>query len=581
MASRCFHSVVLSLVALAVSGTVAMAHWAPNGIPVCVAAGPQANVRAASDNAGGAILVWEDSRSGTTDIYAMRVLSSGLAAAGWTAQGTAVCTAANSQQAPDIVADNAGGAFVLWTDYRSPSHPKLYLQRLTANGGVASGWPVTEMGMAVCDSVQYPFDPALIADGAGGVIVAWEDYRGTSADIYAMRINGSGSRLWRLRGERVCVATGDQLYPVCATDGSGGAFIAWQDSRAVASTDIYLQHLGSSGDIASGVWPQDGISLTPTTGLRSAYVPTIVSDFAGGAITVWEDYRNGNDSDIYAQRINTTGARAAGWADGGTVVCNASQGQTEPIVVSDGANGAIAVWVDLRGSAKDLYAQRMTGAGARAAGWPTSGFAVCTAAGDQASPRAVPDGANGAIVTWYDFRGGSDTDIYAQHVTGAGAVGAGWTVDGDPVCTALADQQSPTLVNGSDGRAVIAWHDNRNSSTGYDVYAQSVTGGGDVLDVPQAAPVSFRLHEPRPNPAAGPVSLAFELPVAQVVGARVFDLAGRSVRTLEAGRLFPAGTHSLSWDGRDEGGAPAAAGVYLVRLGAGSDVQVRRVVRLR
>jgi flagellar hook assembly protein FlgD len=75
--------------------------------------------------------------------------------------------------------------------------------------------------------------------------------------------------------------------------------------------------------------------------------------------------------------------------------------------------------------------------------------------------------------------------------------------------------------------------------------------------------------------------LAFELPAERPVEASVFDLAGRRVRALEPGRLFPAGTHRLTWDGRDEAGTPVAPGVYLVRVRAGSDVQVRRAVRLR
>ncbi|MCB9466618.1 MAG: hypothetical protein H6682_23175 [Candidatus Eisenbacteria bacterium] len=45
----------------------------------------------------------------------------------------------------------------------------------------------------------------------------------------------------------------------------------------------------------------------------------------------------------------------------------------------------------------------------------------------------------------------------------------------------------------------------------------------------------------------------------------VLDVAGRAVRTLEFGRL-PIGTHKLTWDGHDDRGNPASAGVYFLGL---------------
>jgi hypothetical protein len=189
------------------------------------------------------------------------------------------------------------------------------------------------------------------------------------------------------------------------------------------------------------------------------------------------------------------------------------------------------------------------------------------------------------VVTWYDYRGGIQTDIYAQRITSAGQVAPGWTVNGVALCTAVADQQSPTLVGGSNGGALVAWQDYRNNSD-YDIYAQYVTGTGYVplaVDVPDpgAGLPSFHVQEPRPNPASGVATIAFELPATRTVDARVFDLGGRAVRVLETGRSFSAGAHVLAWDGRDQGGGRVATGVYLVRLTAGSEVQVRRVVRLR
>jgi flagellar hook assembly protein FlgD len=57
---------------------------------------------------------------------------------------------------------------------------------------------------------------------------------------------------------------------------------------------------------------------------------------------------------------------------------------------------------------------------------------------------------------------------------------------------------------------------------------------------------------------------------------RVFDVAGRTVRTLLRG-VQPAGERVLAWDGRDDAGSPLSAGVYLLRLDAGGHSETRSV----
>ena len=50
----------------------------------------------------------------------------------------------------------------------------------------------------------------------------------------------------------------------------------------------------------------------------------------------------------------------------------------------------------------------------------------------------------------------------------------------------------------------------------------------------------------------------------------IYDVAGRKVRVL-ADRVFPAGEHSLEWDGTDDGSARVARGVYFVRSSIQAD----------
>jgi carboxypeptidase T len=95
----------------------------------------------------------------------------------------------------------------------------------------------------------------------------------------------------------------------------------------------------------------------------------------------------------------------------------------------------------------------------------------------------------------------------------------------------------------------------------------------------EPAPVRLELASPAPDPVRGPARFAFALPLAGAVRLELFDLQGRKVATL-ADQVLPAGRHSRPWDGGDDAGRPAAAGVYLARLSGAAGTTTRRFVVL-
>jgi len=104
----------ITLTALFLLGTLpAGAGWSQDPTennPVCIATGSQLAPDLVGDGAGGTFMVWSDSRSGTSDIYAQRMDATGAVL--WAVDGIAVCTAASSQTAPRLVSDGAGGAII-------------------------------------------------------------------------------------------------------------------------------------------------------------------------------------------------------------------------------------------------------------------------------------------------------------------------------------------------------------------------------------------------------------------------------------------------------------------------------------
>jgi hypothetical protein len=94
------------------------------------------------------------------------------------------------------------------------------------------------------------------------------------------------------------------------------------------------------------------------------------------------------------------------------------------------------------------------------------------------------------------------------------------------------------------------------------------------------APVwQFSLGNARPNPSIRDFTIDYTLARDTPVGIRVYDVAGRLVRTLVNGTL-PAGPHSIIWDGRNQDGRRVASSVYFYRMVAGSFTSQRKAVLL-
>jgi flagellar hook capping protein FlgD len=298
--------------------------------------------------------------------------------------------------------------------------------------------------------------------------------------------SGVASAAWPEFGRAICTAPSGQMHATLATDGAGGAIITWQDLRN-PKVNIFAQHVLASGQVDAG-WPQDGRALlNDPLAMANAdggqFSPLIVSDRVGGAVVAWQDNRSSvTETDIFAQHVLASGVVDGGWPANGAVLCAALGVQNTTAMTSDGAGGAIVTWVDSRAGAGvfDIYAQHVLPSGIVDARWPANGIPVCTASGAQGFPAIVSDEAGGAIITWHDQRDGSTGfDIYAQRILSPGAVAPGWPVDGRAVCTASGDQGRPTLTSDGVHGAIVVWSDSRVVGTSH-IFAQHVFGSGTV-----------------------------------------------------------------------------------------------------
>ena len=553
----------------------AHANWPATGTPIIVAACEETPTAAVADASGGMFVFWTDNRTcGRNDVYVQRLKVSGAVATGWPGLGMPVCTVTGGQGSAAAVSDGVGGAIVIWEDSRS-GQAHLYAQRIGPTG--ARLW--SPAGVPLCDATgdQVWFD--MISDGGGGVFVGWMDTRRglddrtphhhPLYDLYAQHLDRLGARTWATTGNPVATNALVQAAPSLVTDGGSGVLITWFDSRGPA----YLQHLDGSG---SAHLLQDGVAVAGRfLGINDDGLGLVAADGAGGMISAFM-YGPDTQHDLYAQRVDSTGTLV--WPLDGVLVASAPFDQRPNAILPDGNGGAFIASHDLRnGKDWDVYVQRITSAGAAAPGWPQNGLVVCTAPGFQIYPKLIPNFEGGCLLAWYDARDSASAyDIYAQQLTAQGVVTSGWPASGVALCKASGDQSRPLPVSDGAGGALVAWSDYRVYA---DVYAQRVSALGVVGDTSAIVAVEppgttgFALGPVFPNPLVGQMLLVpVSLPSTSPAELSLLDVQGR----LLAQQAVPSGSAG-SLVVQLKTPTRLSPGVYLIRLAQAGRMSSRAV----
>ena len=606
------------------SGRVANG-WPVGGLIASGSSADQQRPAIVQSAPGVPIVVWEDGRGDDHDIYATRFVSQDLAMSGWISGGEGLCGSGWDQTGPLALSDGDHGAIVLWIDRRAGS-ADLYAHRVTSTGLPAPGWPFE--GLPVCTAPGDETAPAIVSDGAGGALIAWEDTRGGStADVYVQRVDSSG-RTWGLNGVAACAAPGNQLDVRMVSDGAGGALLTWRDERSGGVSELFAQHITSSGEVAPG-WIANGHALSAA--IPDQLPTAALADGTGGMFVAWSETRDTGNPTVYTIRCTSDGSISPGWPSSGLAVCTDPGIQMNPVLASDGGNGAIVAWLDMRVADLDIYAQHVLGSGMVDQAWPAGGAALCTAPGHQIQLRIEPDGAGGAYAAWQDARAGSPT-VFAQRVDATGNRVEGWIADGVPlvagppsqtapallsvaggillvwedgrtadfspdlyaqilapdgtaiwpnavaVCSANASQRAPTLATDGWGGAILSWEDGRAGDK--DVYVRHMSGDGLIGTDVEARLDNTILGVVGPNPFRQTVRFLVQVPHRSYCTVEVIDVSGRRIHEQPIGWLSP-GRRLLEWDGLDDRGRVQPAGIYFVRLrGAGVEA-TEKIVRLR
>lgn len=245
--------------------------------------------RVVPDGSGGAIACWRRAASG---IAAQRVDATGTTR--WDA-GVSDLDGPGNGSRPNLVTDGAGGAVASWLEYAAaPPYRRLHVQRLDSLG--APQWGPSGPNVASA----YVESDTLLADGQGGVFIAWlDDGRGR-----AQHLDSSGAPQWAAGGAPFDTGYVYRATTVLVPAPDGGVHVSWY---SYATHGMRVQRLSAAG---SRSWGVAGLPLSTHAMSFGGWTRALAPDGAGGLLAAWEDSRNhgSTGTDLYAQRWNARGA---------------------------------------------------------------------------------------------------------------------------------------------------------------------------------------------------------------------------------------------------------------------------------
>jgi len=670
-----FSSLLLALFlssAAIIFAPVAQAQWVSDSVtntPVCVSTNTRGNPQICSDGSDGAIIVWEDFRGGIYRVYAQRLDQTGKPV--WTKNGVMLALTNQNQRYPIVASDNKGGAYVVWQDERNlgTTGIDLYTQHITSAGLLT----FDSAGRALDSVSGTQNNAAIVADGFGNAFVVWEDGRSggsTVPDLYMNRLTPN-LVAWGNQGLPLTVQSNQQRRPVLCDDGSRGFYCAWMNDATVPIS-IYGQHVDSNG---TPKWTTPyGINIYQAgTGFQNSKNVSIRRD-GNQIMLAWEttNINTFDGQDIFANRLTSAGAKiysntisitgqypgdqiypqvfsddslgagqfpysglmvlfqniAGGQPqqismvrtlpDGNThvpspgfyPVSNPSNGMNGYAAVRVGTGSVIAVWNDSRLDTS-IYAQRVDRNPQLyfPQSQPTTwGQAICAHSNSKSSQVVLAPRTNGAIAAWTDQRNGGYS-IYAQVVFSDGSlpielssfdlsaprvgeIDIAWQTASEESCAGF-ELQRRLIAEGQDNDySVVASYETdpefrgagTSSVTHYYAYRDrtakpanyeyrlidiSLDGtrhasSGKLIDASSATDAgAWSLGYSEPNPFTTSTEIPITLPTSAIVDMTVMDMAGRTVAIPVAHQLMTSGTHFIPLNAGSLGNT---SGSYFVRM---------------
>ena len=398
--------------------------WAATGVDVSGGNGVPTAPQIATDGNGGAIITWIDLTGGQIRHYAQKINANGQIQ--WNPAGVLLCPATVSQVVYyQLISDEQGGAILLWDDSRATFN-QVFAQRIDANGNLQ--WPIDGLPCTPLFTNLSSYD--AVPDSTGGMMLCWTINTGLLSrnDVFVQHISKNGIPQWGANGKNICNASSDQLFCKIAKDSDDNAIVIWQDFRLdPVWSQIYGQRIDSGGNVeweVDGSLLADSVSPTPT-------VVKIVADTRKGAVVTWLDNFMGGQSTVaHLRGVRVDSTSGLVWMNQEIATWQELQLPADYKLASDYQGGCFISWtknVTYGLGANDVYdlgAQHVFPDGTLELG--INGKAVSSVPMNQYYQQLVSDRNGVAIVAWSDLRNNADYDLYAARIAAPVSLPVTW-----------------------------------------------------------------------------------------------------------------------------------------------------------
>ncbi|OQY71880.1 MAG: hypothetical protein B6D44_11155 [Ignavibacteriales bacterium UTCHB2] len=458
---------------------------------------------------GNFVIVWQDKRDGSDDIFFQRYNSNGIAKGVNTKVNDNINN--TNQRDPSIVLDEWGNFVITWQDGRN-NIDDIFFQRYD-NLGLKIGGNIRVNDNITSSYCKYP---SISTDSIGNFVIVWEDERNENSDIYLQQYNFNGIKSNNNLKINDDAGSKDQRYPKISIDDLGNFIIVWEDYREDSKCDIFLQRLNSDGAPLG-----ENIKVNDDVGSFYQYDPSISVNGNGNFVVAWCDMRSGSRN-VYFQRYNNLGVpqgintRANDLSDidvwakvkvsmdeignfvivwprngniyfqrynhigvkqGGNIKVTDDQtiSLLNPDVAMDQTGNFVIAWEEVKQNNQDIYFQRFNSMGIK------QGQKIKVNNNDNNSYINLSISMNKVgdfVIAWQDSRNGN-YDIYFQRFNSIGnSQGPNTKVNDD---SGNAGQSNPEVAIDEIGNFVIVWSDDRDILTKPDIIGQRYLSNGTPI----------------------------------------------------------------------------------------------------
>lgn len=318
----------------------------PNGLLIAASSNYYQRAPSVASDGAGFLVAWLD--TGGKKVLAARVSTAGKVLDKPAIKVSSFTPAASTPHPRTKLAFGAGNYMVVWHHSATATFPTEIRGALLSPKGVLQG----SSPFLIASHTTLRFKPDVASDGAGFLVV-WQDGLSTKATVYATPVDKTGKPK-HTNGKPLMVSTRHQYDP-SVVGGGQGYLVLWRDA-AVATTigaDVHAARVSSGGLVVA---PGEFAIAATTTATQD--MPAAAFDGAN-FLAVWNQDTGASKEDLFGARVTPAGKVI----NSGLTLASTSAARNRRPALAFGAGNYLVVWERATNQAKpswDIHARRFT-----------------------------------------------------------------------------------------------------------------------------------------------------------------------------------------------------------------------------